>query len=340
MKRTLGLLVVFILLGASVFYFTQKEEASKSTVLGWDRHFKVENPEDIQKIFIAKRTGTTPATLERNGDHWIYNKKYRARPTAVENVLEVLTTVKMHSIPPNAAIENIVKEMSSQGIKIEVYGKSSKPLKVWYMGGVTIDERATYAIMEGSEQPFVVEIPIMEGSLRPRFDMEEDGWRDRAVFRDKIADIQSVSVEYPKQRNKSFKLNVTESGYDVKPFYDITVPINRPVSRGDVEAFLMGFEEIIAESFVNYMKEGKKDSISNTVPFVVYKLKRKDGTEKQATLFIRDNMSQTGVHRSEIAERYWAAISNSEQKSQDFMLVQQRVFEKILWAYEFLLEPS
>jgi hypothetical protein len=337
MNRTIWLVLIFIFLGGATYFFSQKKEkTAKSTVLGWDRQFKVENEEDIHKIFIATRTGEAPATLVRNGDHWTYNGKYRARPSVIDNIMEVLTTIRMHSIPPSAALDNIVDELGGQGIKIEVYDKNDKQLKVYYLGGVTADGRATYAIMEGSDQPFVVEIPRMEGSLRTRFELRNDQWRDRAVFRENYADIQSVSVEYPKQRNKSFKLTRTENGYDVKPFFDITVPINKPVSRGEVEAFLMGFEEIIAESFVNSYQ--KKDSVANTIPFVVFNLKRTDGSERQATLFLRDNISQTGIVRCEVAERYWAAVSEGDQK--DFMLVQQRVFAKILWGYPFFFDSA
>jgi hypothetical protein len=337
MKKTFLLLLIFVLLGGAAYLFTQqKEKTSKSTVLGWDRKFKVENENDIHKIFIVKRTGAEPTTLVRNGEYWTYNEKYRVRPSVMDNVLEVLTNIRMHSIPPNSAVDNIVDELGAQGIKIEVYDQNNTQLKVFYLGGVTTDGRATYAIMEGSEQPFVIEIPRMEGSLRTRFDLEKDQWRDRAVFRTKIADIQSVSVEYPKQRNKSFVLSRTDNGYNIKPFYNITTPINKPLSIGEVEAFLMGFDAVIAENFVNNVK--KQDSIANTIPFVVYKIKRTDGTERQATLFLRDNVSQTGIVRSEVAERYWAAVSERDQR--DFMLVQQRVFSKILWAYEFFFEGA
>ncbi|RMG79172.1 MAG: DUF4340 domain-containing protein, partial [Bacteroidetes bacterium] len=263
MKRTLILLLLFLVLGGAALLFMQKKEkTAHSTLLGEDRHFEIKNPDDIQKIFIAQRTGIPPVTLERAGDHWVVNKKYRARESAVNNVLEVLTTVRMESIPSRAALDNIVKELSAQGIKVEVYGKNDTPLKVFYVGGVSPDERATYFIMEGSAQPYAVEIPSMEGSLRPRFELAGDEWRDRAVFREKPENIQSLSVEYPKQRSKSFVVERKGNAWDVRPFYDITPRINAPVLQNEVEAWLLGFDALIAENFVNDYE--KKDSVANT----------------------------------------------------------------------------
>ncbi|MCB9291127.1 MAG: hypothetical protein H6560_27730 [Lewinellaceae bacterium] len=61
--------------------------------------------------------------------------------------------------------------------------------------------------------------------------------------------IQSVSIEYPKQRNQSFILEDTPDGYEVRPFYDITPRIRRPFRKGSAEAFLVNFESVGAEAF-------------------------------------------------------------------------------------------
>ncbi len=331
MKKTILLLLIFVLLGGAAYLFSQKKEKTqRSTVLGWDRNFKIEKEEDIHKVFIAKRTGET-TTLTRNGDHWLYNNISPVRPGAINSILEVLTSLRMQYQPPSSAIDNAVKELAAYGIKVEAYNKKGEKLKAFYIGGPTIDGRGTYAILEGSEQPYVVEIPTMEGNIRIRFEMEGDQWRDRAVFREQISDIQSISVEYPKQRNRSFKINKSGNNYSITPFYDITPAINKPVLKGEVEAYLAGFEEIIGEAFVN--ETPNQDSITNTIPFVIFRMKTTDGTEKQVTLFNRDNTSNTGEIVSDVAERYWAAVSRDNQR--DFMLVQQRVFKRILWAYEF-----
>lgn len=71
MKKNYWLIAIFLLLGgATAWYFGGGKQSSNST-LGWDRLFKVEE-QDIQKIFIAKRTGET-TTIERDGGGWKVN---------------------------------------------------------------------------------------------------------------------------------------------------------------------------------------------------------------------------------------------------------------------------
>ena len=139
MKKNYFLLLVFLLLGAGTgWYLLSKDTENTSTTLGWDRKFAVKNIDDVQKVFIAKRTGET-TTLTRNGDHWLVNGQHKASPNAVENVLEVISDVTLKFVPPRPAYDNIVKEIAARGIKVEVYGRGDNLLKSFYIGGVTPD---------------------------------------------------------------------------------------------------------------------------------------------------------------------------------------------------------
>ena len=332
MKKNYWLIAIFLLLGgATAWYFFGGKQTSNSS-LGWDRLFKVEE-KDIQKIFIAKRTGET-TTVERDGDGWKVNGQ-KASKNAVENLLEAVTKLELQSVPPPAATDNVAKELASRGIKVEVYGNRDKKLKAYYIGGVTADARGTYAIMDGSEQPMVLQIPQMVGQIRSRFDLTGDDWRDRNVFSYKPEDIEAVSVEYPQQRNKSFKLKRSGQSWEVKPFYDNVPPINRPVSKGRVEGFLVGFGGLMAEGFEN--QYAKKDSIRQMIPFTVVSVTDVKGQERKAAFYPTYRKDKdTGERRSEVVERYFADVSTG-----DWMLTQHRVFEKIFWPYEsFFEEPG
>ncbi len=332
MKKNYWLIAIFLLLGgATAWYFFGGKQSSNST-LGWDRLFKVEE-KDIQKIFIAKRTGET-TTVERDGDSWKVNGQ-KASKNAVENLLEAVTKLELQSVPPPAATDHVVKELAARGIKVEVYGKRDKKLKAYYIGGVTADARGTYAIMDGSEQPMVLQIPQMVGQIRSRFDLTGDDWRDRNVFSYKPEDIEAVSVEYPQQRNKSFKLKRSGQSWEVKPFYDNVAAINRPVSKGRVEGFLVGFGGLKAEGFEN--QYAQKDSIRQMIPFTVVSVTDVKGQERKAAFYPTYRKDKdTGERRSEVVERYFTDVSTG-----DWMLTQHRVFEKIFWAYEsFFEEPG
>ncbi|MEO1259972.1 MAG: DUF4340 domain-containing protein [Bacteroidota bacterium] len=333
MKKNYPLLFVFLLLGAGTAWYVFSNNEKKATnTLGWDRKFKVDNIDEVEKVFIAKRTGET-ITLTRNGDHWLKNGQYRVSPNAMENVLEVVGEVTLKFVPTRAALDNIVKQLAARGIKVEVYGKGDKLLKSYYVGGVSPDARATYFIMEGSEQPMAVELPHMEGQVRTRFDLKGDDWRDRTVFDYQPEEIQSVSIEYPQQRNKSFKLERKGSSFDIQPFYENVQSIDRPVVDGLVEGFFVNFEKRIAESYDS--EYAFKDSVRATIPFTIITIKDIKGQEKRSVFYPyykRD--AETGVRYTDVVERYFTEING-----EDWLLTQHRVFEDLFWPYQAFFEP-
>lgn len=332
MNRNITILLVLFLglAGGTAWYLTSEKETQKTTLSDWDRKFKVEDTNQIHKIFIAKRQGEQ-ITLERKGDHWIYNGKYKALPNAIDNLMRAFGEVEMNYKPANAAVPNMVSNLATQGVKVELYDKSGEQLKAYYVGGETSDSRGTYMIMEGSEQPYVVHMPTWGGNLRARFNLKGEQWRDKTVLGAEVEDIIFVSVEYPKQKNKSFKLEKKGNEYEVAPFYDATPKISKPISQGLVEGYLVNFQSVGAEAFET--KNPRKDSVTQTIPFSIITLRKTNGEEQKVALFpIYQDIPDVNPDRiaGTYVERYFAEVNEEE-----FMLVQHRVFEKVLWGYEF-----
>lgn len=325
MKRTILFLIIFLILGSFTTWYVLSKPDEKTSLAGADRRFKVENTEEIYKIFIADRDGAK-TTLERKDGFWLYNGKYTARPNAIDNVLDAIRRVEIQYKPPTAAVKNMITSLATEGIKVEIYNKKNQLLKSYYIGGATADELGTYMIMDGAEQPYVASIPGWVGNLRFRFNLTGDDWRDKTVFGEKTENIESVSIEYPKNRNKSFRLAREGNSYKITPFYDVTPPIKRPYKEGSVERYLEGFRSLGAEAFEN--ENPKRDSIRQLVPFSTITLKTTEGKEKVVKLFPLFSTSDQ-------VERYLADVSTG-----DFMLVQHLVFGKILWGYDFFFEEK
>lgn len=335
MNRTLILLIAVVVLGLGAFFALREQpQGPASSMVGADRDFAVDT-NTVYKIFLADRNGGT-TTLERAEDGWIYNGEYPARPDAMDNLLQAIHTVQMKFKPTNAAVPYMVKNLSTEGIKVELYGKQNDLLKTYYIGGATNDERGTYIIMEGAEQPYVASLPNWEGNIRFRYNLSGDDWRDRTIFGSQVEEIASVSVEYPKQQNKSFRLQVDEIDYEVTPYYPLTPVINRPLKTGMVERFLNGFSNIQAVNYAN--RQTGRDSIEQLVPFVVIKLTEKDGDEYSLKLFPRYKEAlmdpKTGVVTApQEVESYFGLLGTN-----DFMTVQDGVIRKVLWSYEFFFD--
>ena len=329
MKQTnrILLILLFLLAGVTAVFFYFRGN-SNSTIQGWDRAFKVEDVASIEKIFLADRRDHQ-TTLERSGDGWIYNGKYPANPNVMKNLLEAISLVELQYIPPASATQPMVEDLASNGIKVELYGKNDKLLKTYYVGGTTPDERGTIMIMEGSNQPYVTQIPNMVGALRVRYAVTGDSWRDKTLFQMKPADIVSVSVEYPKMKNRSFVLTREEETFSVRPFYEVTPPIAAPYKKGSAEHYLEGFEGIIAEAFEN--DNPLRDTIVQRLPFSIITVRTKDDAEQVVRLHPAISKNAHLNNPPPVYERYLAEVSPNN----DFMLVQDRIITRILWGYDF-----
>ena len=335
MKKTLLLLIAFAVLGSlSAWYIMNKDTDSSRRTVADERAFGVKNTSDIGKIFIADRSGET-VTLERNADHWIYNGEYKARKNAVNNLLDVIKRVEVNYVVARAAIDNIIKDLSSYGIKVEIYDRKGEKMKVYYVGGMTNDETGTYMIMEDANEPFVVHIPSWVGGLRARYELKGSEWRDKHIFEEDPDKIAEIAVEFPQQKSKSFRLKKDGSDYSISPFYEVTTPINKALKVGEARAYLIHLESMQAEAFQNAF-EGR-DSIMQQVPFCKVHIDYTNGEKKDASFYPIVKFDSEGqmvtndrIVGSETAvERYHILLNQK-----DFMLGQHRVFRQVFRPYE------
>ena len=329
-KKSLVLLIgsIAMLLLALMIYF-QDAEKRRPGQNDWD--FAISEPEQIYRIFLADREGNR-TLLEKNQDgSWRYNGQFPVRPNAIENLLDAIRRVKLKYRPSNEAIPGMISSLATEGIKVEIFGKSGQQIKTYYVGGATVDERGTYMIMEGSENPYVAYIPGWEGNLRFRFNLRGDDWKDKALFSGSQDDITALTVSYPKQRNKSFRIEKQGGTFLVKPAFDLVPEIAAKLNEAAVEKYLRTYNRLVAEAFSNQYPE--KDSIVSMVPFCTVKMERKDQikTVHFFPIFSQPSLdlkSGQWVGTTE-AERYYAYIEEQD----DFMLIQHRVFGEIFRAY-------
>ena len=324
------LFLLVALLGGGAWYLLQGNKSSN--VAGYDFNFAVEDTAAIGKIFLADHDGKT-VTLDRvSKTEWRVNKKYKARPDAVNNLLATINKVTLLYRLPRNAVKPVIQNLASSGIKTEIYDNAGKKIKSYYVGGNNNDETATYFIMENANEPYPCHIPSFNGTLRVRYFTEELDWRDRFVFTLQPEDIAEVSVDYPLQKSHSFKLFKTPTDFSVEPLYALTPKINRKPVRGRVENFLTGFIKLGCEGFENGYAQ--TDSVKATVPFVVLSVTTNVGVKtilKLHPLIAQNNDGNIifDDRKRPVIERYFA-----ESNTGDFMMVQKVVFGKIFWSYE------
>ena len=330
-NSTLLLVLAFILIGTSAWYFTKADKTKTKTELIKEGMAFSTKTSEIHKIFIAPRDGET-TTFVRNEDHWIVNDNGKANPNIMKNLLSTLGRTQVKFIPTQASVKQAVKEMASIGIKVELYDEQGSKIKAFYVGGSTNDELGTYMIMEGSNQPYVTYIPDMQGSLRWRFTPTGDVWRDKTIFQESPEQISAISIEYPSQKSQSFKLERKENGFSVEPFYENQLKKGDELNSTTVNSFLTGYRRILAEGFEN--TNSKRDSILHTEPFSIINLKTTAGVEKTVKFYPKDVDAKDNITGQPLlVHRYYVDVDNK-----DFLLAQQRVIGKLFWGYNQFFE--
>ena len=336
MKRTLILLGLFLLLGGGTYMYLNNKPKKASYAIE-DYRIYFEDIDQIHKIFIANRKGET-RIFTRKDDYWLYKGK-KTETHKVNILLETIRRQRTKFIPPKAMVPGVIKEIASRGLKVELYNKENEQLIAYYVGGVTQDERGTFMILEDSEQPLVMHIPSWDGNLAGRYWSTEKNWLDRTIFSYEKKDIQSVAVEYPRQKNKSFVIERKEGNdFSVRPYYEVTPVIDQPIIPNRADDYLDNFKRLMAEAYRNDFS--KRDSISGLIPFSIVTVTDKKGN-KVSTKFhpqnARQDIPDNENHRSGAKiksedgyiERYYV-----NRNDEDFLLVQHLVFGKIFWAYE------
>ncbi|MEM1219320.1 MAG: DUF4340 domain-containing protein [Bacteroidota bacterium] len=329
-KSTIALVAIAAVLGSAVAYYLASGTSNSSIAsdTAWERDFSVKNTDDIYKIFLADRRGQT-TTLTRKGDRWIYNDQFPANPNIVKNLLQVIRLVDIKYIPPRSAIQPMVENLSTQGIKVEIYDQGDRLMKSYYVGGTTPDELGTYMIMENSEMPYVTSIASMQGGVRVRYDIFGDKWRDKVLFDVNPEKVEAISIDFPKQRNKSFKLNIDGGKAAVVPYYEISPSLPGDPLDGAVDRYLESYDRVSAEAFENNNKE--KERIITEPAFCHITVKEQGQEEVRVTLIPTFDTFVDGKKKSEVIQRYYAMV----EPAGDLMLVQHQVIKGILRPYNY-----
>lgn len=324
MRRTVFLVLLLVVLVGAVWYFSQKEETLQ-TASEYEGSFAVKNVDDIGKIVMEHRAGPT-YTLTRGKDGWLINETHPARMSSVTPLLDAISQVTVQYIPGDAAMPNVMENINGTYVHVEVYSRSGEQLKGYRIGGSNPDERGTYMIMDGSEQPFVVHIPHWDGALRTRYTLTMDEWRDRKFMPVDQEDITAVSVNYPRQQSQSFRLERSGSGFIFSPLYPDLKNYIRNYREGTGEAFLKALSEAACEGFENQYP--KKDSIYGLVPFCEIQIERAEMEPVAVRIWPKGTPVYT-QHSSPVHRLF------IDVKPGDFVLAQYEVVKGMLRGYDF-----
>ncbi|HLU92679.1 MAG TPA: hypothetical protein VKZ54_01080 [Membranihabitans sp.] len=262
--------------------------------------------------------------LRREDKTWTINGE-PARVHAVNNLLGTIHDQRVSALIPDNALKNVVRDLGSNGVRFDVKDKNGESMLVFYVGGVTPDERGTLMIREDSEWPVIVNIPGFEGSLRSRYIMSRLDWSSRQLLRP-IRSIQSLTLDYPARQEESLVMEKTEDGYQLKPLYQSGAE-SLPVHPFLLDAYLEQLNQLFAEAVLDGSKRPLLDA---STPFctltVEDEMNQVQKLEFYPTVWI--DYQEDGL-RPDRVERYY-----TDYNDRSIFLTQHLLMQKIFTGYE------
>jgi len=339
MKNKYIILVVLLLAVITVVLIWSR---SSNTFRTSSSDFAVADTSTVTKIFMSDKNNNSIKLVRMPNGKWVLNDQYPALKFNVELMLKTMTDIQVKAPVALAAHNTIVKHLAVNGVKVEVYQmvyridflgirmfRHEKLAKVYYIGGATPDNQASYALMEDSEEPFIIYLPGLRGFVSPRFSTIEKYWRDLNVFRCPIENIRSVKIDVLDNPAYSYEVHVKNGRFQ----QFISTDDHKPLENLDtlkVLNFLSGFRTLNFEAFLNDMDKHTRDSVLSSRPFIIITLTDTSNNIKSITTFHKHNTLGLTDFKGRMLpydhERLYALVNDGK----DFVLIQYFTFDKVL----------
>ena len=329
MNKNIIYIIVLIVLGITAYYFSTNN--SPNTIPIELRDFAVEDTSSIDKIFMANRSGNQ-VLLERKTGQWTVNQNYQARNDAIAYLLGTMKRIAVMSPVSKAARENVIKRMATVSTKVEIY-QNNDLIRTYYVGDDVKEPLGTYMLIEGSTNPFVMNIPGFNGFISVRYFLKENDWRDKRIFNYTAKKLLSVKVDYPDTAEYSFQIAHPDSAH----LWVIALADNDTLKELDTLQAITyvnnSFWNIQFESFNHHLTDHQVDSIKSLTPYCTIHVKGKGNTETLLKVYLKpankkegSDVDSYGLPRKWDIDRMFAVISDTNE----LIIIQTYVFGKIM----------
>ncbi len=336
MRKTILYLVILGLLGFAVYFFLFSNK--DTSPFGEDEAgFTIKDTAQIGKIYLASQDGES-VTVEHTDSFWMVNKQYHALPGTLKMLLTTLQGQKpLYPVTQNA-YENAIKIMSTEGIKVEIYGRDGKKMRCFYVGGVAVNNSGTNMLMDGAKKPYVVTMAGFNGYLTPHYPTQMRYWRDRSIMNIPAEEVKKVSLQYMDKPMNSFELIQEGSKITVTGDSNYSKYTDRYNARR-AKVYTKYFTNINCEGYLNGLAD-MDTTLKTTRKHSVLDIEGNHGQHQHMDIYwvpINKRSKNLDVSDPDVpddydADRLYAVINNYK----DTVMIQQFVFKTIFRKlYEF-----
>ena len=246
MGKTLLYVGLLGLLGFGVYYFLFAEK----NVFGVNEAgFTIKDTGNIGKVFLSEKGGES-ITLERKDGGWVANGEHRVIQSVMNDMLTTLATQQPMFPAPQSAHNTVIKSMATKGIKVELYTLEGRKKTVFHVGGQANNNKGSYMLMEGAERPYVVQLPVFEGYLTPRYSVDLATWKDRTIVDLTPAEIEEVSINYVEEPLNSFTVKRVSLD-SVTVVLDEVLMKGKQLNEKRLYTYLSFFKKVAYEGSIN-----------------------------------------------------------------------------------------
>jgi len=324
-KNLIAFIIVLALAIIAIYLVSNYKTGTIKTEL---KDFAVKDTASIDKIFLADKMGHQSLLERQPNGKWTVNGKHTARTDGIKTLLYTIGSLQVDAPVAKAAFNNIIKDLSSAGTKVEIYQKGEK-VKTYYVGGATQDNLGTYMMIENSSAPFIIRIPGFEGYLTTRYMADENSWKTPEIFAYTPEQISKVKVEYPKNPQLSFEIIL----HNANSFSVKSLQTNTEISNPDtlaIKNYLLGFKKINYEAPLTDKPKSYIDSVLAQQPMHIVTVTEKDGKTKSVRTFAikvpAGSVDYGGKPIDFDVDRMFAQINDNRE----LIIAQFFVFDKIL----------
>ncbi|MFT4753443.1 MAG: hypothetical protein ACI9GM_000154 [Salibacteraceae bacterium] len=325
MKNVKNIIAFVVLIGLTALVAYNYFTTSSSTIQSTANNFSIEDTGSIDKIFIADMNGNQIVLERVLSNQWTINSQYTAVQNNINNLLETVNLMTVKAPVAKARYDKTIRDLSTVGIKVELYQGSNTPSRVIYIGTANQHHTGNYMMIEGSNLPYLVHIEGFNGFLSPRFSTHENDWKSKTVFRYNPKDIAELRLSYPGQPQKGFVIKQTIDG-QVSLFTNALVPVEG-WKQGAIVDYLERFREVNFEMWEETKDPIFIDSVSTSTPLEVYSITNMAGeTTTLKTLLkpLKSGMDIEGNPIDHDQDRMYALLNEKE-----FMIIQYFVFDPL-----------
>lgn len=323
--KLLFVLIVLIVI-ASIYYFSN----SKGSLNLRNASFAVESLDIITKIKISN--GDKNLILKKELDHWKVNNKYRATNRSIENFMMVINRIDILAPVSKVEKEQVALILKSDGVLIEVF-KKNRTLKKYYVSKPEINNSKTYMMMYKSSEPFVVRIPSFKGLVADLFIIDENFWRDKAIFNYQPQNIENIVVEYPENTSKSFRvINYNDGTFAIQNLSNKIFVENFNVDK--VARYFTYFQRIVFEDVVENLNKTMLDSVLQTKPFNIITVEDIHGNTNKIAIYRKPpekEYDEFGQKAEFDYDRAYATFNNNNE----LITIQYYIFDPLFKEIDY-----